>query len=167
MQCCRPAAPSSELYLFAWAQLAIDTGDAVLADAVLRANGKRLRDDRAFLASTFLNLIPNADYNEARDILQAVLNSARSAGIAIAEFEGRRSAVSLDLIRMGLADQDGALPTDGLDDDPFDSSGAVKPEYLLATGKKVAGQGSGRAIETLESALASPSSTLAVPNLSD
>ncbi len=119
------------------------------------------------MASTFLNLIPNADYNEARDILQAVLNSARSAGIAIAEFEGRRSAVSLDLIRMGLADQDGALPTDGLDDDPFDSSGAVKPEYLLATGKKVAGQGSGRAIETLESALASPSSTLAVPNLSD
>lgn len=129
-----------KMELFSWAQIAIDSGDAILADAVYRANGKRSREERAFLPSTFMSLLPNADYTEAAGILQEVLLSAKRAGLSIAQFDGHGSAVSLDLIAMGLSSLDDSIIDPGLDDDPFDSTGAVKESYLLSSGKRVSGQ---------------------------
>jgi hypothetical protein len=126
--------------LFSWSQIAIDTADAILADSVYRANAKRSKDERAFLPSTFMALLPNAEYTEATGILQEVLMSAKRAGMAIAQFEQRGSAVSLDLIALGLSAQDAALVDPGLDTDPFDASGAVKESYFLNAGKRVSGR---------------------------
>jgi hypothetical protein len=133
-------AQAGKAELFAWAQLALDTGDAVLADAIYRANSARVKTDRGFEPASFISLMPNGEFTESQTILQEVVDSAKRAGLAIAQFEGRGSAVSVDLIAMGLAEQDGTLPGPSQDLDPFDETGAIRPEYLMQQGKRVSGQ---------------------------
>lgn len=58
-----------------WAQQAIDSGDPILADAVLRENGARKRDEQPFMNATILDKLPNAEFGEA----QAFLNQVRGA----------------------------------------------------------------------------------------
>lgn len=57
-----------------YAQQAIDTGDAILADAVIRENGARKQDDRPFLTATLLKLLPNAEHQQAQALLNQVID---------------------------------------------------------------------------------------------
>jgi hypothetical protein len=74
-----------------WAQQAIDTGDAILADAVVRENGTRKQDERPFLTATLLKLLPNAEHQQAQALLQEVINLSQQGGIAYSEFERGQS----------------------------------------------------------------------------
>lgn len=114
--------------LASWGQLALDTGDAVLADAIYRANSARPKDERGFSPAAFIELLPNSDYTEANTVLQSVMDSADRAGIAISEFEGRTGKVSLNRIAMGLAGQGKkAAPVDDL----LDEAGGIRDEALI------------------------------------
>jgi hypothetical protein len=84
-----------------WAQQAIDTGDAILADAVVRENGTRKQDERPFLTATLLKLLPNAEHQQTQALLNEVINLAQQGGIAYSEFErGRYNSVAR--IALGL-----------------------------------------------------------------
>jgi hypothetical protein len=84
-----------------WAQQAIDTGDAILADAVVRECGARKQDERPFLTATLLKLLPNAEHPQAMALLNQVIDLAQQGGIAYSEFErGRYNSVAR--IALGL-----------------------------------------------------------------
>ena len=84
-----------------WAQYALDSGDPVLCDAVLRENGARKTDDRPFLNATLLQLLPNAEHDEAQALLNQALDLAQRGGLAYSEFErGRYNSVAR--IALGL-----------------------------------------------------------------
>ena len=118
--------------MFDFGQLAIDTGDAVLADSVYRAVMTRPREDRPFQPAEFIALVKNTDHTEATAILQQVLDDCDKAGTAMAEFEGRTGRVNLNMIASGLAKQ-GRIPA--AEDDLLDEAGALKDEALISFAK--------------------------------
>lgn len=87
--------------LAAWAQQAIDTGDAILADAVLRENGARKQDDRAFMNSALLSNLKNADYIQAQALLNQVIDLNQRAGLQYSQFQNQDSA-AFKRIQIGL-----------------------------------------------------------------
>lgn len=115
--------------LFDFGQLAIDTGDAILGDAVYRAVMTRARDERPFQPAEFITILPNGEFDEASAILQSVMDEADQAGIAIATFEGRTGQVSLSRITMGLQGLDDSLRAG--DDDMLDEAGGIKESALV------------------------------------
>lgn len=87
-----------------WAQMAIDDMDLVLADACVRANDRRERNDRAFSSNDFLDTIGAnlTEFRLARAILNETILTAERAGIAFAKFENPTGKASLAQIIMGL-----------------------------------------------------------------
>lgn len=97
-------AKAGTVELAGWAQNAIDTGDVVLMDAVVRENDSRKRDDRAFLTPGVLELFGNVyqEYRLGQAMLNEVVTTAKRGGMILAEFEKGTGAVSLNKIAMGL-----------------------------------------------------------------
>jgi hypothetical protein len=100
-----------------WAQAALDTGDAVLADCVVRENFSRARDQRAFMNQSFLSLLQNTEFQDAQNLLKAVTDSYQSALLEYGKFGREIGAVSLQRISMGLAsarlNEDGGIDPRG------------------------------------------------------
>ena len=92
---------SGAVELARFAQQAIDTGDAILGDAVLRENGRRSGTDQPFVNGELLKRIPNAEHVEVQGLLQSVLDRSEEAGLAYSEFERGRPD-SLRRIALGL-----------------------------------------------------------------
>ncbi|MCC6394773.1 MAG: hypothetical protein IT167_29535 [Bryobacterales bacterium] len=113
--------------LFDFGQLAIDTGDAVLADSVYRAAMTRPREERPFQPAEFISLLRNSDHTEATTILQKVLDDCDKAGTAMAEFEGQTGRVNLNMITAGLQKQ-GRIPAAH---DLLDEAGGIREEALI------------------------------------
>jgi hypothetical protein len=84
-----------------WAQQAIDTGDAILADAVLRENGARKKDEQSFMNGTVLDKLPNAEHEQAQALLNQVIDTAQRGGLAYSEFQ-RQAPDALRRIELGL-----------------------------------------------------------------
>src|SRR5262249_26169143 len=82
--------------LATWGQLAIDTGDAILADSVYRANGARSKEDRGFEPTSLLSKLRNDDYKTAQAALEAVEDLAVNAKRLIDAFHERTNAVNLE-----------------------------------------------------------------------
>ncbi len=70
-----------------WAQWAIDSGDPVMADAVIRANNNKPTNDRTLNSQAVLDAIPNSDHEQAQDSCAAIIDAAEAAGLAWSEFE--------------------------------------------------------------------------------
>ncbi|MCX6587083.1 MAG: hypothetical protein NTX13_10960 [Acidobacteria bacterium] len=87
-----------------WAQMAIDDMDLVLADACVRANDRRERNERAFSSGDFLDTIGEnlTEFRLARAILNETILTAERAGIAFAKFENPNGGASIARIIMGL-----------------------------------------------------------------
>jgi len=92
---------SGPVELARWAQAAIDTGDTVLADSVIRANNNKPTADRTFSSQELLNAIPNAEYDTAQASCQAVIDLEERAGVAWSEFQNDKPN-ALGRIAMGL-----------------------------------------------------------------
>lgn len=122
--------------LFDFGQLAIDTGDAVLADAVYRAVMIRSRDERPFQPAEFISLVQNTEYTDSVTILQGILDTADEAGQAIATFEGKTGQVSLNRIALGLRGQGAEIANDDL----LDEAGGVREDAMVRMGKQFSGQ---------------------------
>jgi hypothetical protein len=86
-----------------WAQAALDTGDAVLSDCVVRENFSRPRDQRAFTNQSFLALLQNTEFQDAQKLLTAVTDYYQAALFEYGKFGREIGAVSLHRISMGLA----------------------------------------------------------------
>ena len=82
-----------------WAQQAIDTGDPILTDSVLRENFSRSRDNRPFVNQTLLALISNSDYDNAQAVLKSVVRLQQEAGLAYAQFERGSGPVAVNVSR--------------------------------------------------------------------
>jgi hypothetical protein len=97
-------AASGKSELANWAQMAIDDTDLVLADAVVRENDRRERNERAFSSNDFLDTIGAnlTEFRLARAILNETILTAERAGIAFAKFENPNGVASLSRIIMGL-----------------------------------------------------------------
>jgi hypothetical protein len=87
-----------------WAQQAVDTGDAILADAVIRANDSRKSDDRSFTSAALMTALPNEEHTRLQALLKNVIDLAAEAGLAWSEFE-RGKSDGLRRIALGLAKQ--------------------------------------------------------------
>ena len=90
--------------LAGWAQNAIDSGDVVLMDAVIRENDSRKRDERAFLTPGVLELFGNVwqEYRLGQATLNEVITTAKRGGIILAEFEKGTGKVATNRIALGL-----------------------------------------------------------------
>lgn len=95
---------AGDVELSRWAQQAIDEGDAILADCVMRANDARPLDQRPFKSIALLNALPNGQYEAYMDKLNEVIDGATRAGMLISEFETGRPD-SFRRIQLGLAQQ--------------------------------------------------------------
>jgi hypothetical protein len=84
-----------------WAQQAIDSGDPILADAVLRENGARKRDEQPFMNATILEKLPNTEFEEAQALLNQVIDTAQRGGLAYSEFQ-RQAPDAIRRIELGL-----------------------------------------------------------------
>lgn len=100
-----------------WAQAALDTGDAVLADCVVRENFARPRDQRAFMNQAFLSLLQNTEFEDAQALLKAVTDYYQVALLEYSKFGREIGSVSLQRISMGLAsarlNEDGSIDPKG------------------------------------------------------
>ena len=88
-----------------WAQWAIDSGDPVMADAVIRANNSKPTNDRTFNSQSVLDAIPNSEYEQAQASCQAIIEAAEAAGLAWSEFENDRPD-AMRRIAVGLRKMD-------------------------------------------------------------
>lgn len=121
-------------------QLAIDTADPVLADAVFRAVAALPNTQRPFAPAGFLELVPNADFTEAQQILQAVADAADSAKRAMDTFDGgRHGAVTQLQIEKGLRAQQANADAFNIDD-ILDASGGVREDALLRMSQRLSDQ---------------------------
>ncbi len=84
-----------------FAQAAIDQGDALLADCVLRENGARKKDEQSFANSAVLDKLPNAEHEQAQALLSSVIDTAQRGGLAYSEFQ-RQAPDALRRIELGL-----------------------------------------------------------------
>jgi hypothetical protein len=84
-----------------WAQQAIDNGDPILCDSVLREAGARKRDDQPFSCAALLEKIPNADHDLAQAHLTRVIDLAQEGGLAYSEFQ-RQAPDAFRRIQIGL-----------------------------------------------------------------
>lgn len=94
-------AASGPTELAAWAQQAIDTADAILADAVLRENGVRKQDERAFMNSALLANLHNTEHVTAQALCNQVLDLNQQAGLAYSQFQ-RQDSAAFQRIQVGL-----------------------------------------------------------------
>jgi len=94
-------AAAGPVELAAWGQQAIDTGDAILADAVLRENGARKADERPFMGATLLTNLKNAEHIQAQALLNQIIDLNQQVGLAYSTFQ-RRDSVSFQRIQLGL-----------------------------------------------------------------
>ncbi|MDQ2949956.1 MAG: hypothetical protein M3Y27_29135 [Acidobacteriota bacterium] len=69
-----------------WAQSALDTGDALLSDCVIRENFARSRDERAFANQDLLSNLQNADFNDAQALLASVTQYYQAALLEYSKF---------------------------------------------------------------------------------
>ena len=111
------------LELSAWAQQAIDSADAILADAVLRENASRKADERPFTSASFLSKLQNTEHAQAQALLDEVITIAQQGGVAYSGFMRRDSAtfqrISLGLRQMGRVkdvDESGAILAEDADE---------------------------------------------------
>jgi hypothetical protein len=116
-------------------QLAIDTGDPVLADALYRAVAALPNDSRPFAPAAFLELLPNAEFTEAQQVLQAVVDAMDQAKQSMDAFEsGRHGQITQGQLERGLPPES----ADEFDiDDILDSSGGIREDVLLRMGQRV------------------------------
>ena len=84
-----------------WAQQAVDSGDPLLADAVLRENGARKKDEQPFSCASLLDKLPNAEFGEAQALLNQVIDTAQRGGLAYSEFQ-RQAPDAIRRIELGL-----------------------------------------------------------------
>lgn len=120
-------------------QLAVDTGDPILADSVYRAVAALPNDKRPFAPAAFLELVPNSDYTEAQQILQAVMDAADSAKQSLDTFDGgRHGQVTQNQIEKGLRAQSSAEAFNI--DDLLDASGGVREDALLRMSQRLSDQ---------------------------
>jgi hypothetical protein len=89
------------LELAAWAQQAIDSADAILADAVLRENFSRKPDERPFQSAIFLSKLNNTEHTQAQALLNEIIDIAQQGGLAYSQFM-RRDSASFQRIQLGL-----------------------------------------------------------------
>jgi hypothetical protein len=116
-------ANAGPLELSAWAQQAIDFGDPVLADAVLRENASRKVDERPFSSASFLSKLNNTDHTQAQALLDEVITIAQQGGVAYSGFM-RRDSASFQRIQLGLrqmrrvkgVDESGAILAEDADE---------------------------------------------------
>jgi hypothetical protein len=121
-------------------QLAVDTGDAVLADAVYRAVASMPTDARPFVPAAILELVQNAEWSEAQAVLESVVNATDRAKMVMDRFDGGRHG-AVDKINMGLDEQSKSGTDDDFNiDDVLDSAGGIKDSALLLMGKRISGQ---------------------------
>jgi hypothetical protein len=112
----------------------------VLADAVFRAVAALPNDRRPFAPAAFLELVPNADFNESQQILQAVMDAADSAKQAMDTFDGgRHGAVVQGQIEKGLRAQKSGAEAFNIDD-ILDASGGVREDALLRMSQRLSDQ---------------------------
>lgn len=121
-------------------QLAIDTGDAVLADSVFRAVASLPSADRPFPPASLLALVPNAEFEEAKQLLNATMDAYDAAKRGFDTFMGgRHGQVTQAQIAAALRQQQ----QDGADDfninDILDDAGAVREDALVRLGKRASG----------------------------
>lgn len=90
--------------LASWCQQAIDGGDPLLLDAVIRENDSRRRDDRAFLTPGVLEMFGNnwTEYRTAKALFDEIVTTAKRGGLLLAEFENGTGKVATDRIALGL-----------------------------------------------------------------
>lgn len=110
-------AAAGPVELAAWGQQAIDTGDAILADAVLRENGARKQDERPFMGATLLTNLKNAEHIQAQALVNEIIDLNQQAGLAYSTFQ-RRDSASFQRIQLGLKARRGIH-------DAVDESGAI------------------------------------------
>ena len=84
-----------------WILRAFDTGDAILADVVLRENGARKQDERPFMGATVLANLKNVEHIQARALLNRIVDLNQEAGLAYSQFM-RRDSASFQRIQLGL-----------------------------------------------------------------
>ena len=84
-----------------WAQQAIDTGDPILCDSVLRETGERKRDEQPFSCASLLEKIPNAEHEQAQGLLNQVIDTAAKGGLAYSEFQ-RQAPDAMKRLELGL-----------------------------------------------------------------
>lgn len=84
-----------------WAQQAIDTGDPILADCVLRENGARKKDEQPFSCASLMEKVPNAEYAGSQALLNQVIDIAQRGGLAYSEFQ-RQAPDAIRRIELGL-----------------------------------------------------------------
>lgn len=94
-------AVAGTIELARFAQQAIDTGDPILADAVLRENGARKQTDQPFMNAALLQNLPNTDHHNAQVYLNQVIDLNQQAGLAYSEFQ-RQSPDAFKRIAIGL-----------------------------------------------------------------
>ena len=96
------------------AQLAIGTGDLVLAAVVVNENDRRRDAERAFSTAEFLSLLPGLDdFDKARQYMLIGENRMNAIALAIRTWQMARpapvSTISLAYAKMG---EDGAIVTE-------------------------------------------------------
>jgi hypothetical protein len=96
------------------AQLAIGTGDLVLAAVVVNENDRRRESERAFSTAEFLSLLPGVeDFDKAKQYMLIGENRMNAIALAIRVWQSARpspvSTVSLAYSKMG---EDGAIVTE-------------------------------------------------------
>lgn len=126
--------------LFDFGQLAVDTADPVLADSIYRAVASMPNDERPFAPAGLLELVPNAEYDEATQLLDGVVENYRQAKRGIDAFEGgRHGQVTQEQIEAGLRARDKDAPVDNFDpDDILDEAGGIREDALLRISSRVA-----------------------------
>jgi hypothetical protein len=119
---------AGKMEMLTWGQLAIDTADAVMADAVYREVTTRTVADRPFLPAEFISNLRNAEFDEAQDILKSVRIETERAQAVLERFESASGAPSLN--RMANALRDRKVQPSADEDDVFDELGGIKEGYL-------------------------------------
>ena len=103
--------------LVRWAQSAVDSGDPVLADAVIRANNSKPTAERTFSSQEVLNQIPNTEHDEAQASCQAIIDLAERAGKEWSEFQNDKPdamwRIALGLRKMPKINEDGSIAPAG------------------------------------------------------
>jgi hypothetical protein len=94
---------SESAELGSWAQMAIDSGDAVLADAVHRENFGRKSSDRPFRNQALLDKLSVPDFDAAQGYLNEVVLARQEAGLIYAKFENASGQSSIKRIAVGLS----------------------------------------------------------------
>lgn len=131
-------AQAGKAQLWDFGQLAVDTADPVLADCLFRAVAAIPTADRPFQPAAFLALVQNAEWTEAQQLLEGVVESFRSAKRGIDIFGGgKHGQVTVDQIESGLRAQDKKSDEELNIDDILDAAGGIREDAVLRLGQQV------------------------------